>query len=373
MIETPSEYIEPGVWTLNGTKVTLSLRALAVSTTSVLASTMSNSAVWIRNQVSIIAAGTSESASEVCEGAMPLVSWSDEDNGTLTVTGNCSEAVQVDLEVFNESGDVLFWSQTALNNGTTSQSVSDVRTLLSNNQQVGYRAWHMCAPADAQSSSDFFKCGAITEAVFAGESEGGDTAAPTTTVSPSEEAEPQGVPVGLLTPVATNSDGGAAPETPVAQVVVDPAVTILVCEQDCVDKIADRTGIDEGLVEIRLDGGEWEPALGGIIPVGDGAVSVEFRATPFEGEAVILGADFKGGGSSIRDMSTVRPSGEVIDSTGEVVSIVPVYETVTTDGLPWRNIIIGVVLLLLIALVVISMLKRKQRRASSVDDSASKV
>jgi short subunit fatty acids transporter len=69
----------------------------------------------------------------------------------------------------------------------------------------------------------------------------------------------------------------------------------------------------------------------------------------------------------------VKPSGEIVDSTGEVVSTVPVYETVTTDGLPWRNIIIGVVLLLLIAVVVISMLKRKQRLVSSVDDSSSKV
>jgi hypothetical protein len=180
--------------------------------------------------------------------------------------------------------------------------------------------------------------------------------------------------VGLLSPAPTTSGEGEAPQVlPVAQIVVDPSVVILLCEQDCVDKIADRTGVEDGFVEMRVDGGEWVPALGGIIPVGDALVPVEFRATPLEGEPVVLAADFVGKGRSIREVTTVKPSGEIVDSTGEVVSTVPVYETVTTDGLPWRNIIIGVVLLLLIAVVVISMLKRKQRLVSSVDDSSSKV
>jgi hypothetical protein len=365
--------VEHGAFTLNGTRVTLSMRALAVSTTYIEAFTLEKSSVWIQNEVSIVAAGAAASTSGLCEGVTPLVSWSDDDNGTLTVTGNCAEAVRVDLEVFNEVGDVLFWSQTILNNDTTGYSVNDVRTLLKNNAQVGYRAWHMCAPADSQSTSDWFWCGDAIQSIFAGESSTTESSTPSTTVAPSEEVGPQPVPIGLLTPVATTSEGGAVPETSVAQVVIDPEVVILVCEQDCVDEIADRTGVEEGFVEMRIDEGDWGPALGGIIPVGDGAVSVEFRTTPLEGDAVILAADFKGAGKSIRDVSTVKPSGEVVDSKGEVISTVPVYETVEADGSTSLYIVIAVVaILVLLSLAVITMMKRKQRLAQSVDDASHK-
>jgi hypothetical protein len=291
----------------------------------------------------------------------------------LTVTGNCAEAVRVDLEVFNEIGDILFWSQTILNNDTTGYSVDDVRTLLKNNAQVGYRAWHMCAPADSQSTSDWFWCGDAVQAIFAGEPSATEGSATSTTVAPTEEVGPQPVPVGLLTPVVTTPGTDATSATPVAQVVVDPAVVILLCEQDCVDKVADRTGIDDGFVEMRIDGGEWGPALGGIIPVGDGLIPVEFRATPLEGEPVILAANFFGNGESIRETSTVKPSGEIVDADGAVISTVPVYETVEADGSPSLFIVIAVIaVLVLLLLAVITMMKRKQRLAQSVDDASHK-
>lgn len=365
--------VEWGAVTVAGPSVAFSFRAIAVANLFIKAGTVTNDSVWIQNQVSIVAAGELAPTSGLCEGVTPLVSWSDDDNGTLTVTGNCAEAVRVDLEVFNEVGDILFWSQTILNNGTTGYSVGDVRTLLLKNQQVGYRAWHMCAPVDSQSTSDWFLCGDAVESIFAGESSTTESSTPSTTVAPSEEVGPQPVPIGLLTPVATTSDGGAVPETPVAQVVIDPSVVILVCEQECVDKVADRTGIEEGFVEMRIDDGEWGPALGGIIPVGDGAVSVEFRTTPVEGDAVVLAADFKGAGKSIREVSTVKPSGEVVDSNGEVISTVPVYETVESNGQSLINIALGVVAaLVLLTLAVITMMKRKQKLTQGIDDSSTK-
>lgn len=88
---------------------------------------------------------------------------------------------------------------------------------------------------------------------------------------------------------------------------------------------------------------------------------------------MILAADFKGAGKSIRDVSTVKPSGEVVDSKGEVISTVPVYETVEADGSTSLYIVIAVVaILVLLSLAVITMMKRKQRLAQSVDDASHK-
>jgi hypothetical protein len=69
----------------------------------------------------------------------------------------------------------------------------------------------------------------------------------------------------------------------------------------------------------------------------------------------------------------VKPSGEVVDSKGEVISTVPVYETVEADGSPSLALVIAVVaILVLLSLAVIIMMKRKQRLAQSVDDSSNK-
>ena len=366
--------LQHGEMTVDGTKQTFSWRALEVSVARIKAWVATSEDVWIQNEVSIVAAGSLDSSSGLCEGVAPLVSWSDDGNGTLIVTENCDEAVRVDLEVFNEVGDILFWSQTILNDGATGYKFGDVRTLLKNNAQVGYRAWHMCALPNSQSTNDWFKCGEAVEAVFIGETSPSDGTSPTSTVAPTEDEAPQPVPVGLLTPVpATPAGGGEVPATPVAQIAVDPSVVILLCEQDCVDKVADRTGIDDGFVEMRIDGGEWGPALGGIIPVGDGLIPVEFRATPLEGEPVILTADFFGNGESIRETSTVKPSGEIVDSDGAVISTVPVYETVEADGSPSLLIVIALIaVLVLLLLAVITMMKRKQRLAQSVNDASHK-
>jgi len=365
----PNGSTESGELTVDGTNTTLKLRALAVSTTFIKAWTFANPGTWIMNEVPIVPQGSSEQSGGQCDGVSPLVSWSEDDNGGISMTATCDAAKVINLEIFDTEGNTLLAAQTLIEPGVVSSGFSDLRGL--SKAELRYRAWHGCDLPDG------LKCGDTTEGVIASIS--GDGSNPSanstsTTVASSEEVGPQPVPVGLLSPVPTTSGEGEAPQVlPVAQIVVDPSVVILLCEQDCVDKIADRTGVEDGFVEMRVDGGEWVPALGGIIPVGDALVPVEFRATPLEGEPVVLAADFVGKGRSIREVTTVKPSGEIVDSTGEVVSTVPVYETVTTDGLPWRNIIIGVVLLLLIAVVVISMLKRKQRLVSSVDDSSSKV
>ena len=234
-----------------------------------------------------------------------------------------------------------------------------------------------------ETSDGWYLCGNVSEGSLPisrspADSSGSGAAAPV-----DESALPT-VPVGLLTPVVVPSVGSAEVSLPPTQIAVDPAAVILVCDRDCVADVAERAGVDvtevgddgfiaDALVELRIDDGEWGYALGGFIPVDTGKVSAEFRVTPINGEPVTFAADFYGDGAPLRDTVSVDSSGDVVDSSGQTLARIPVFEVVAEESGTPPLLIVLLLLALLVAVLVAAFVMKKQRAKLATPDSSSSV
>ena len=313
---------------------------------------------------------------DLCEGLKPEVTWNDDQNGSLFASTVCENSVRLDIEFRDDQGRTVWWGQFGANSNPATAEVFDVRSVFQSDGVFTYSAWHMCTPSDARTSNDWYLCGEVTEGeVSSGPPEdssgSGDPALPT-------------VPVGLFTPVVNPPAGSVDGSTQPIQIAVDPAVVILVCDRDCVADVAQRAGVDvtavgddggiaDALVEMRIDDGEWGVALGGFIPVDNGLVSAEFRVTPINGEPVTFAADLYGNGAPLRETVSVDSSGDVVDSSGQTVARIPVFEVVAEESGTPVLLIVLILLALLVAVLVAAFVMKKQRAKLNTSDSSSSV
>jgi hypothetical protein len=329
--------------------------------------------VWHLLVVDPALVGTTD---DLCEGLKPEVKWNDDQNGSLFASTVCENSVRLDIEFRDDQGRPVWSGQFGANSNPATAEVFDVRSVFQSDGVFTYSAWHMCTPSDARTSNDWYLCGEVTEGeVSSGPPEdssgSGDPALPT-------------VPVGLFTPVVNPPAGSVDGSTQPIQIAIDPAVVILVCDRDCVADVAQRAGVDvtavgddgpiaDALVEMRIDDGEWGVALGGFIPVDNGLVSAEFRVTPIKGEPVTFAADLYGNGAPLRETVSVDSSGDVVDSSGQTVARIPVFEVVAEEGGSPVLLIVLILLALLVAVLVAAFVMKKQRAKLNTSDSSSSV
>ena len=190
----------------------------------------------------------------------------------------------------------------------------------------------------------------------------------TTTVAP-EQAATQPVPVQWLSP---SDSAEPDPVFEPASISVDPGTVLLTCEDDCVAEIAERTGAEPDAIEVQVDGGDWQPALGALIPIGVGTTNVRFKGTPQFGAPVELEANFYDSTTPIVPFVAVDGSGEVTDDSGAVVGTVAVYETVAEDSSPvlkWLLPLLGLIIAMVLIILVSVLLKRRRVVPSTADES----
>ena len=157
-----------------------------------------------------------------------------------------------------------------------------------------------------------------------------------------------------------------------ASISVDPGTVLLTCEEDCVADIAERTGAEPDAIEVQVDGGDWQPALGALIPIGVGTTNVRFKGTPQSGAPVELEANFYDSTTPIVPFVAVDGSGEVTDDSGAVVGTVAVYETVAEDSSPvlkWLLPLLGLIIAMVLIILVSVLLKRRRVVPSTADES----
>jgi hypothetical protein len=149
----------------------------------------------------------------------------------------------------------------------------------------------------------------------------------------------------------------------VTKIALDEAAVILICDQTCIDDVAAQTGADPQdptAIEVSVDGGAWQSALGSIVPIVNGRATVQFRGTPPSGGPVILGAELFTNDTPLENVSTLDAEGNVTNASGEVVAQVPVYDVVDTGFAvaPWMWLLFGFSLLALLAIFLMQWRKR---------------
>jgi flagellar basal body-associated protein FliL len=367
---------ELGNINLEGNQATLSARSLVAGMVQIIAGTKSNGKL-VRIFVNFLElVGPEEEFVDGCAGLQPEVTWNEDRNGTLLTALSCEDAAYVTLELVNERSGLLF--------RTTANGNTQVRSVMKGEGPFTYQAWHMCP--SPTTSKIWYACGEMT----VGEVPSGSPAdsSGSGAAAPADEDAPPSVPVGLFAPVVNPLAGSVEGSTPPIQIAVDPAVVILVCDRDCVADVAQRAGVDvtavgddggiaDVLVEMRIDDGEWGVALGGFIPVDNGRVSAEFRVTPIKGEPVTFAADLYGNGAPLRETVSVDSSGDVVDSSGQAVARIPVFEVVAEEGGTPVLLIVLILLALLVAVLVAAFVMKKQRaklaKSRNTSDSSSSV
>jgi hypothetical protein len=362
--------------TIESNKLVYPVRALTAGQFKIEVGFQSSDEYFFYVWYSIVDPALVGTTDDLCEGLKPEVTWNDDQNGSLFASTVCENSVRLDIEFRDDQGRTVWWGQFGANSNPATAEVFDVRSVFQSDGVFTYSAWHMCTPSDARTSNDWYLCGEVTEGeVSSGPPEdssgSGDPALPT-------------VPVGLFTPVVNPPAGSVDGSTQPIQIAVDPAVVILVCDRDCVADVAQRAGVDvtavgddggiaDALVEMRIDDGEWGVALGGFIPVDNGLVSAEFRVTPINGEPVTFAADLYGNGAPLRETVSVDSSGDVVDSSGQTVARIPVFEVVAEESGTPVLLIVLILLALLVAVLVAAFVMKKQRAKLNTSDSSSSV
>jgi hypothetical protein len=362
--------------TIESNKLVYGVRALLTGQFSIAVGFQSSDEYFFSVWYSVVDPALVGTTDDLCEGLKPEVTWNDDQNGSLFASTVCENSVRLDIEFRDDQGRTVWWGQFGANSNPATAEVFDVRSVFQSDGVFTYSAWHMCTPSDARTSNDWYLCGEVTEGeVSSGPPEdssgSGDPALPT-------------VPVGLFTPVVNPPAGSVDGSTQPIQIAVDPAVVILVCDRDCVADVAQRAGVDvtavgddggiaDALVEMRIDDGEWGVALGGFIPVDNGLVSAEFRVTPINGEPVTFAADLYGNGAPLRETVSVDSSGDVVDSSGQTVARIPVFEVVAEESGTPVLLIVLILLALLVAVLVAAFVMKKQRAKLNTSDSSSSV
>ena len=371
-----SRELEFGNLTIESNKLVYGVRALTAGQFKIEVGFQSSDEYFFYVWYSIVDPALVGTTDDLCEGLKPEVTWNDDQNGSLFASTVCENSVRLDIEFRDDQGRTVWWGQFGANSNPATAEVFDVRSVFQSDGVFTYSAWHMCTPSDARTSNDWYLCGEVTEGeVSSGPPEdssgSGDPALPT-------------VPVGLFTPVVNPPAGSVDGSTQPIQIAVDPAVVILVCDRDCVADVAQRAGVDvtavgddggiaDALVEMRIDDGEWGVALGGFIPVDNGLVSAEFRVTPINGEPVTFAADLYGNGAPLRETVSVDSSGDVVDSSGQTVARIPVFEVVAEESGTPVLLIVLILLALLVAVLVAAFVMKKQRAKLNTSDSSSSV
>jgi hypothetical protein len=371
-----SRELEFGNVTIESNKLVYPVRALTAGQFKIEVGFQSSDEYFFYVWYSIVDPALVGTTDDLCEGLKPEVTWNDDQNGSLFASTVCENSVRLDIEFRDDQGRTVWWGQFGANSNPATAEVFDVRSVFQSDGVFTYSAWHMCTPSDARTSNDWYLCGEVTEGeVSSGPPEdssgSGDPALPT-------------VPVGLFTPVVNPPAGSVDGSTQPIQIAIDPAVVILVCDRDCVADVAQRAGVDvtavgddggiaDALVEMRIDDGEWGVALGGFIPVDNGLVSAEFRVTPINGEPVTFAADLYGNGAPLRETVSVDSSGDVVDSSGQTVARIPVFEVVAEESGTPVLLIVLILLALLVAVLVAAFVMKKQRAKLNTSDSSSSV
>jgi hypothetical protein len=190
-----------------------------------------------------------------------------------------------------------------------------------------------------------------------------------TVESPTGQPASTAIPVGLF---GSTTEGSAATTPEVTKIAVDEAAVILICDQTCIDDVAAQTGADPQdptAIEVSVDGGAWQPALGSIVPIVNGRATLQFRGTPPSGAPVILGAELFTNDTPLENVSTIDPEGNVTNASGEVVAQVPVYDVVESGfSLAWWMWLLAG-LAALVLLFLLSLFWRK--RMSALTDNHS--
>jgi len=189
--------------------------------------------------------------------------------------------------------------------------------------------------------------------------------------SPTGQPASTAIPVGLF---GSTTEGEAATTPEVTKIAVDEAAVILICDQTCIDDVAAQTGADPQdptAIEVSVDGGAWQPALGSIVPIVNGRATVQFRGTPPSGAPVILGAELFTNDTPLENVSTLDAEGNVTNASGEVVAQVPVYDVVESGfSLAWWMWLLAG-LAALVMLFLLSLFWRKRMSMSALSNNHS--
>ncbi len=209
-----------------------------------------------------------------------------------------------------------------------------------------------------------------TTTVAAGTSDSSTTTtAPATSTVVTEQTAIEPVPVQWMSP---KDSADPDPVFEPASISVDPGTVLLTCEEDCVADIAERTGAEPDAIQVQVDGGDWQPALGALIPIGVGTTNVRFKGTPQSGAPVELEANFYDSTTPIVPVVRVNGDGVITDGDGAVVGTAPVYESVADDGssvLKWLLPLLGLIIAMVLIILVSILLKRRRVVPSTADES----
>jgi len=316
----------------------------------------------------------------------------------LEVSAACDAADGLEIKVSNRQGDVLLKRVAPQHRQL---KVTDLDYLLQRHGYLLVEARHLCSgrthcgywvgveleqssideksattttttvAAESTTTTSTSVTATSTESTLAAETTT-TSVAPTTTTSSVPELvtptvdSPTGqqpstvVPVGLFSKA---DEGSPAAETEVTKIAVDETAVILICDQTCVDDVAAQTGADPqdlGAIEVRVGDGDWQPALGSILPLVDGRTKVQFRGTPAGGAAVVLAAEFYNEGTPIENVNTIDTEGNITNANGEVVGSVPIYDVADTGFAvaAWMWLLFGFSVLALLAFFLLQWRKR---------------
>jgi len=355
-------------------------------------------------------------ASEPCEDLEPILKYEPADSGTLTIDRQCPEAVGVlfTMQVGGRGGGEVRQRE-GINLERLPFLVNLVDAFVARYVAVTLTLEHVCrvdedsfascgkkaslslnsadavkplagdssaspestivtrpptaviaAPPSAEESSTT----TTTTTVAAGTSDSSTTTtAPATSTVVAEQTAIEPVPVQWMSP---KDSAEPDPVFEPASISVDPGTVLLTCEEDCVADIAERTGAEPDAIEVQVDGGDWQPALGALIPIGVGTTNVRFKGTPQSGAPVELEANFYDSTTPIVPVVRVNGDGVITDGDGAVVGTAPVYESVADDGssvLKWLLPLLGLIIVMVLIILVSVLLKRRRALPDTVDES----
>jgi len=338
-------------------------------------------------------------ASEPCEDLEPILKYEPADGGTLTIDRQCQEAVGVlvVMQVGARGGGELRQRE-GINLERLPFLVNLVDAFVARYAAVTFTLEHVCRVDEDSfascgkkasltlSSADAVKPPAAVSsaspestivtrpptAVIAAPpsaEESTTTTAPATSTVVTEQTAIEPVPVQWMSP---KDSAEPDPVFEPASLSVDPGTVLLTCEEDCVADIAERTGAEPDAIEVQVDGGDWQPALGALIPIGVGTTNVRFKGTPQSGAPVELEANFYDSTTPIVPVVRVNGDGVITDGDGAVVGTAPVYESVADDGssvLKWLLPLLGLIIVMVLIILVAVLLKRRRVVPSRADES----
>ena len=357
-------------------------------------------------------------ASEPCEDLEPILKYESADGGTLTIDQQCQEAVGVlvVMQVGARGGGELRQRE-GINLERLPFLVNLVDAFVARYAAVTFTLEHVCrvdedsfascgkkaslslnsadavkppaadsstspestivtrpptaviaAPPAADESTTTTPTTSTTVAVGTSDSSTTSTT-PATTAVAGEQTATQPVPVQWMSP---SDSAEPDPVFEPASISVDPGTVLLTCEEDCVADIAERTGAEPDAIEVQVDGGDWLPALGALIPIGVGTTNVRFKGTPQSGAPVELEANFYDSTTPIVPVVRVNGDGVITDGDGSVVGTAPVYESVAEDSstvLKWLLPLLGLIIVMVLIILVSVLLKRRRVVPSTADES----